>query len=63
MNIETEIDLTLYDLERLGYWLEAEEAEIRWRENRPYFPPFYIDLPRDLRSEIGSLNAAMRGNH
>jgi hypothetical protein len=58
-NTETRIDLVLYDLERLGFWLEAEEAECRWEVGRVYNPPYDADIPIYVRQEIWEVNDKM----
>lgn len=58
-NTETRIALTLSDLERLGFWLEAEEAEGRWKAKRVYNPPYDADIPFYIRQEIWEVNDRM----
>ena len=55
-NTETRINLTLYDLECLGFWIEAEEAEGRWQAGQVYNPPYDADLPFYIRQEIWDIN-------
>jgi len=52
----TQRDLALYDLERLGYWLEAEEAEFCWNRQLPWPIPLDVELPRPVFREVTEVN-------
>jgi hypothetical protein len=51
------IENALRELETLGYWNEAFDAESAWLEHDVWFPPEDLDLPFDTRQMIGQVNA------
>jgi len=58
INPETRIDLALYDLERLGLWLQAEEAEWQWRNHRMWLPTYEDKqiIPSSLWADLEQVN-------
>jgi len=50
----------LLDLERLGYQLEALEAEEAWLINHePWYPSDSLDIPLEVRVDIGQVNTEL----
>jgi hypothetical protein len=63
MKIETLVDLALYDLDRLGYWYLAEEAQACWETGQPTPISLYeTDLPPAVLAEINLINASIQLN-
>jgi len=49
---------TLWDLERLGYWAEAQDAEAAWTNREPWHPDD-IQIPLAIRQSIDLINALL----
>jgi len=49
---------TLWDLERLGYWQEAEDAEAAWAEHKPWHPDG-LSLPLSIRQAVDLVNTLL----
>ncbi len=44
------------DIDSSGYPVEAEDALVTWEHGGSYEPPWYMDLPENIRHEIASVN-------
>jgi len=57
--IERETALVLDQLTRLGYWLEASDAESLWEHKKTWEPGPYTQVPLSVTQSIRRINASL----
>jgi hypothetical protein len=64
VNPNIRMDLALYDLERLGLWLEAEQAQMDWDNRKPYVPTWdaWERIPAPIKHDIDVINGEIALN-
>ena len=59
LSLSYEAITILADLTRLGYWVEAQDAEYSWAQHRDYVPPWDSTLPWAVMVKIHAINTAL----
>ena len=57
--IERETALVLDQLTRLGYWLEAGDAEAMWEHKKTWEPDHWTHVPLSVTQSIRRINASL----